>query len=244
MARLVNATKSPLTKLWGNYSSQKDTKQLISVLAQSCVLCFFDATKAFDRFNYVKLFRILVERGLPPYIITVLINMCCVILGLSRDALYWKMKMYFTQQACVSWAGIASAYFPVFIGVRQGGVLSPLLFCVYIDNLLLRLSNSGVGYYIGTNLIGALAYADDIVLLSPTPAAARKLLSICETYAADYDIKFNAQKSKLLVALLNNRHRQTSHLRTCSSLSIDGFDGSPIERVESFSHLVISLLLV
>jgi len=132
VARLVNATKSPLTKSWSNYSSQKDTKQLISVLAQSCVLCFFDATKAFDRFNYVKLFRILVERGLPPYIITVLINMCCVILGLSRDALYWKMKMYFTQQACVSWAGIASAYFPVFIGVRQGGVLSPLLFCVYI----------------------------------------------------------------------------------------------------------------
>ena len=101
-----------------------------------------------------------------------------------------------------------------------------IILCIYIDNLLLRLSNSGVGYYIGTNLIGALAYADDIVLLSPTPAAARKLLSICETYAADYDIKFNAQKSKLLVALLNNRHRQTSHLRTCSSFSIDG---SPIE---------------
>jgi len=85
----------------------------------SPVYCvFLDVTKAFDRVNYVKLFRILVERGLPPYIITVLINMC------------------FTQQACVSWAGIVSAYFPVFNGVRQGGVLRPLLFCVYIDNLL------------------------------------------------------------------------------------------------------------
>ena len=54
-----------------------------------------------DRVNYVKLFRILVKLGLPPYIITVLINMC------------------FTQQACVSWAGIVSAYFPVFNGVRH-----------------------------------------------------------------------------------------------------------------------------
>jgi len=103
-----------------------------------------------------------------------------------------------------------------------------------IDNLLLRLSNCGVGCYIGTNFVCALAYADDIVLLSRTPAAARKLLSICETFAAEYDIKFNAQKSKLLVALPHNRHRQTSHLRTCSSSSVDG---SHIERVESFSHL-------
>ena len=110
---------------------------------------------------------------------------------------------------------------------------------------MLRLSNSGVVCYIKTNVVGALAYADDIVLLSRTPAAAaRKLLSMCETFAAEYDIKFNALKSKLLVALPRNRHRQTSHLRTCSSFSIDGFDGSPIERVESFSHLVISLLLV
>ena len=72
------------------------------------------------------------------------------------------------------------------------------------------------------------------MLLSPTPAAAQKLLSICESFAAEYDIKFNAQKCKLLVAVPHNRRRQTSHLRTCSSFSVDG---SPIERVESFSHL-------
>jgi len=55
---------------------------------------------------------------------------------------------------------------------------------VCIDNLLLRLSNSGVGCYMGTNFVGALAYADDTALLSSTPAAAaRKLLSICETFA-------------------------------------------------------------
>jgi len=71
-------------------------------------LCFLDAAKAFDRVNYVKLFRILVKRGLLPYIIRVPIN------------------MYFTQQAWVSWAGIVFAYFLVLNGVRQGGVLSPL----------------------------------------------------------------------------------------------------------------------
>ena len=139
----------------------------------------------------MKLFRILVERGLPPHIIRVLIN------------------MYVTQQVCVSWSGIVSAYFSILNDVRQG-VLSLLLFCVYIDNLLVRLSSSGVGCYIGANFVGALAYADDIVLLSPTSTAERKLLSICETFASEYDIKFNAQKSKLLVALPRTRQRQIS----------------------------------
>jgi len=118
--------------------------------------------------------------------------------------------MYVTQQVCVSWSGIVSAYFSILNGVRQGGVLSLLLFCVYIDNLLVRLSSSGVGCYIGANFVGALAYADDIVLLSPTSTAERKLLSICETFASEYDIKFNAQKSKLLVALPRTRQRQIS----------------------------------
>ena len=104
---------------------------------------------------------------------------------------------------------------------------------MYIDNLLLRLSSSGVGCYIGANFVGALAYADDIVLLNPTPTAAWKLLCICETFAFEY-IKFNVQKSKLLVASPRTRQRQISYLKTCSSFSIDG---SLIERVESFSHL-------
>jgi len=52
--------------------------------------------------------------------------------------------------------------------VKQGGVLSPVLYCVYIDDLLLALSISSVGCYIGNNFVGALAYADAIVLIAPT----------------------------------------------------------------------------
>ena len=76
--------------------------------------------------------------------------------------------------------------------------------------LLCRLSRSGVGCFLGVNYVGALAYADDIVLLCPTPSAMRKLLSICDTFANEYDIKFTAQKSKLLVVSPSNRHRQAT----------------------------------
>jgi len=95
-------------------------------------------------------------------------------------------------------------YFSVHNGVRQGDVLSPILFCVYIDNLLQRLSRSGVGCYLGTNLAGTLAHANTAyayanayayaktVLVYPTPSAIHKLLLICDAFATEYNIKFKA----------------------------------------------------
>jgi len=71
-----------------------------------------------------------------------------------------------------------------------------VLFCIYIDDLM-RLADSGVGCFVGFTFVGALAYADDIVLIAPTPSAMRQLLTICDIYAAEYDITFNANKSKL-----------------------------------------------
>ena len=61
-------------------------------------------------------------------------------------------------------------------GVKQGGVLSPVLFCVYIDGLLISLHRAGLGWHIGHMFVGVLAYADDLVLLAPTPHAMRSVL--------------------------------------------------------------------
>jgi len=53
---------------------------------------------------------------------------------------------------------------------------------VYIDDLF----KAGIGCHIGSNFVGALAYADDIVLIAPTAIALRQLLIICDEYARDY----------------------------------------------------------
>jgi len=58
-------------------------------------------------------------------------------------------------------------YFTALNGVKQGAVLSPMLYCVYVDDLLLILSKVGVDCFIGLHFVGALAYADDLVLLAP-----------------------------------------------------------------------------
>jgi len=59
--------------------------------------------------------------------------------------------------------------------VKQGGVLSPVLFCLYVDGLLVKLSKAGIGCFDGNHFVGALAYADDIVLLAPTASALRNM---------------------------------------------------------------------
>jgi hypothetical protein len=59
-----------------------------------------------------------------------------------------------------------SDYFLAKNGVKQGGVLSPVQFCLYIDDMLVTLSEAGVGCFIGYTFVGALAYADVIVLPS------------------------------------------------------------------------------
>ena len=140
-----------------------------------------DASKAFDRVAYVKLFRKLIKRGLNPYIVRFLLN------------------MYTQQSIRVKWNGAYSESFNVSNGVRQGGIISPLLFIMYIDELICKLKLMGIGCHIGRYFCGLLGFADDIMLLCPTLDGLRKMIRVCEDYANDHSILFNGSKSKLLI---------------------------------------------
>ena len=147
----------------------------------SDVYCtFLDATKAFDRVHYCKLFNVLLDRHLPVVFLRLLFT------------------MYTSHSAFVSWNGVLSNEFQIKNGVRQGGILSPILFGIYIDGLLQKLINAKVGCFIGNAFLGVLAYADDLALIAPTPSAMRKLLSICDAYGHEYSVSFNASKSKCI----------------------------------------------
>ena len=162
---------------------------------QSSLFCsFLDATEAFDRIHYCKLFKLLIKRHLPAHVIRLLINL---------------FSNNFVRIAC---CGVLSDYISAVKGVKQGGVLSPVLYCVYIDDQLLASSNSGVGCYIGTTFDGALAYADGIIFIAPTSTAKRKLQYICGECASEYCISVNASKSKCLVVLPAKGYEHKSYL--------------------------------
>lgn len=139
---------------------------------------FLDASKAFDKVQYIKLFWLLLEKGMCPVIIRFLLN------------------SYTSQIMFVKWKNEISESFNIRNGVKQGGVLSPILFSIYFDELLYRLKKSEVGCYIGDQFLGALAYADDVVLLAPTTTAANIMLTEAVKFAAEYNVSFNASKTK------------------------------------------------
>ena len=95
----------------------------------------------------------------------------------------------------VAWGICTSHYFTLLNGVKQGGVLSPILFTIYIDQLLYDLKDSGYGCYVKNIFLGALSYADDITLVSPSIRGLNKMLKICEIFSVKFDITFNCKKS-------------------------------------------------
>ncbi len=98
----------------------------------------------------------------------------------------------------MKWGNEISSQFNVFNGVKQGGVLLPIVFALYKDGLLGRLGQTGVGCQMGIHFIGALIFADDINLLSTTLSVLKVLVDVCEKYAEEYNISFNGSKSSVL----------------------------------------------
>ena len=82
-------------------------------------------------------------------------------------------------------------------GVRQGRILSPYLFSVYVDELSEQLKMCNVGCSMNGHLINHIMYADDLVLISSTGLC--QLLRECENFGISRDVKYNAKKSAIMI---------------------------------------------
>ena len=174
----------------------------------SMLACALDLSKAYDRVSHYGLFCKLIKRGIPVAVVKLIEG--------------W----YTDQTLRVKWGGQLSEPVHVSNGVRQGGVLSPL-FNVVLDELLCKLKETGRGAKVGGQYVGGLAYADDIVLLSPTVSGLQSMLDVCGGFAEDNFMKFNVQKCS--VTVFSRKSVTTDlYLRLC---------GHTVPVTNQFTHL-------
>ena len=142
--------------------------------------CFLDASKAFDLVKHSILFRSCLTEAYQTWYIVRFLH-----------------RWYSTQELKVRWENVHSNKFGVSNEVSQGGVLSPILFSIYLDSLLVTLKHADIGCFWGGKFSGALTYADDVVLLSPSASGLRLMFRVCEDFASSHGLLFNPFKTNL-----------------------------------------------
>ena len=175
---------------------------------------FLDASKAFDRVEHWSLFKKLIDINVPLVVVRLLVH--------------W----YRQQTLCVKWDRNTSSFFTVTNGVRQGGILSPCLFTLYVDDLSHKLNNAKVGCHINNVCINHLFYADDLCLMAPSPVGLQLLIDICASYGFENDILFNRSKSVCMVVKPRGRNVSTPLMF---------LNGDALEYVDSVKYLGVLL---
>ena len=147
---------------------------------QSTFACFIDMKKAFDNVN--------------------------------RDCLWYKLKksgiggpmlkaiqsLYEGVNCAVRVNDSLTPWFKVPKGVKQGCLLSPILFAIYIDDLALSIKNLNCGIDVKDANISILLYADDIVLLAPTEEYLQMMLDKVHEWCFKWRLELNGEKSQIV----------------------------------------------
>ena len=168
--------------------------------------CFIDYSKAFDSVDHNKLWKVMLEMGVPKRLVNLLHN------------------LYINQVAVVRTACGETSEFNIGKGVRQGCILSPMLFNLYGESIMREagLNNLDVGIKIGGLCINNLRYADDTTLAASFTEDLKKIIRAVKNASENYGLHLNVGKTKVLSNV------------PLSSFNVDGMN---IEVVHSFNFL-------
>ncbi|CAC5365528.1 unnamed protein product [Mytilus coruscus] len=142
--------------------------------------------KAFGVVSHIIVLDKLYETGVHPKIWTIVKN------------------LYNGMTSKVRWAGGISDNFKILQGVRQGGILSPLLYKIYNNNLLMELQMSRLGFRIGNIYMGCPTCADDIALLSRDTNELQCMLSTLHRHSLQDRVTIHPTKTKAVVFSRSN----------------------------------------
>jgi endonuclease/exonuclease/phosphatase family metal-dependent hydrolase len=165
-------------------------------------LLFQDLSKAYDRVNIFMLEKAFKRLRLPSNFITLILN------------------LFSNRKNRVFTAAGTTDLFDMLIGIDQGEVISPPLWCIYYDPLLCEIEERKLGYNIKhtykQNLysdqitqieqhLSVLAFMDDTSWITESKQNLELILSIADGFYQLNNIMVNKQKSELLVKIPNNK---------------------------------------
>lgn len=188
----------------------------LSVLLQKCrdqrkdvYLCFIDYEKAFDRVKHSPLINMLQKADLDGSDIRLIKN------------LYWE------QVASVQVNDRTTDEVEIKRGVRQGCVLSPLLFNLYSEHIFqTALENATDGIKVNGKIVNNLRYADDTVIIADTAEGLQRLMSALITEGDTLGMRVNVNKTKVMIISRTPGLQANIHVYN-----------QPIEQVTQFKYL-------
>ena len=121
---------------------------------------------------------------------------------LSETEWRFMYKWYKSLDVVIKWNGVIhyDSYFKVTRGTKQGSILSPTLFNIFLSELMEKLQSKQAGLRIGDKLYNSFAYADDITLFSYTIPGLQSLIDLCYSYSRTWRFKFGIAKSKCMLS--------------------------------------------
>ena len=173
----------------------KETLHLYTKNRNRAFLAFIDLSKAFDNVDHFLLGQKLLNEDIPPDLVLLIIN-------------YLR-----NQRARVCWNGNGGEYSHIDKGVRQGGILSPFLFKLYINGLLNEISDTEVGCKYGILRMNIIAYADDVVLVANSKENLEILYNKFNSGIKKLKLNINNKKSKCMIVENTKQKCQITHLK-------------------------------
>ena len=142
---------------------------------------------------------------------------------------------YDSAESRVYWEGKVSLPITLEKGVRQGSILSPSLYILFIDGLIKALRESGLGCTFQGRYSGVIVLADDVALLAPTSEELQKMLRITGRYTIQWRYSINPSKS---VVIVFNEKRAPAEQRLQETWSLS--EAEVITRSHHHPHLGIT----
>ena len=140
-----------------------------------------DFSKAFDTISRDKLLRKLLDFGVDGNFFNIIKN------------------IYTNDRVCIKHGEKITDSFGVNLGVKQGCILSPLLFNIFLSDLPRVLESAAQSSGAGAGHPSSLFWADDIVMFSESEEGLRGMLRALEKYCGENELTLNTDKTKCMI---------------------------------------------